>query len=39
MTEKYLTNNWKGSKFLIRSPEDLTEVTKSCSMDELKELP
>jgi hypothetical protein len=39
MTEKYLPNNWKGSKFLIRSPEDLIEVNKSFSMDELKELP
>lgn len=39
MTEKYLTNNWKGSKFLIRSPEDLIEVNKSFSMDEFKEFP
>ena len=39
MTEKYLTNNWKGSKFLIRSTKDLIEVNKSFSMDELKELP
>ena len=39
MTEKYPTNNWKGSKFLIRSTEDLIEVNKSFSMDELKELP
>ena len=39
MTEKYPTNNWKGSKFLIRSTEDLIEINKSFSMDELKELP